>query len=103
MWLIAKGRLVSRLTTSMSRLTAAVVRKSDKMPHSPPSWDTSAAISADVQAPIGARMSGTSIPNRSQRDVFSIARLRARLEREYPRVRRAQLVVLAAPEKDGAQ
>src|ERR1700687_4280582 len=98
MWLIANGRLVSLLTTSMSRLRAAVVRKSDPMPPSPPSLDTAAASSADVQVPVGARVVGTSIPNRSQRDVFSIARLRARLEREYPRIRRAKLVVLAASE-----
>src|SRR5262245_30265648 len=77
MWLIAKGRLVSFLTTSMSRLTAAVVRKSDPMPPSPPSLDTAAASSADVQVPIGARMIGTSMPNRSQRGVFSICRLQA--------------------------
>jgi hypothetical protein len=37
MWLIAKGRLVSLLTTSMSRLTAAALRNSDPMRPSPPS------------------------------------------------------------------
>ena len=72
MWLIAKGRLVSLLTMSMSRLTAAVLRKSDPMPPRPPSLDTAAANSAQVQVPMGARMIGTSIPNKSQSGVLSI-------------------------------
>src|SRR5258706_508914 len=58
---------------SMSRLIAAVVRNSDPMPPSPPWLDTAAANSADVAEPIGARMTGTSMPRMSQRDVFSIA------------------------------
>src|SRR2546430_17324079 len=77
MWLIAKGRLVSFLTMSMSRLMAAVVRNSDPTPPRPPSFDTAAASSADVHVPMGAKMIGTSMPNRSQRGVFSICRLQA--------------------------
>src|SRR5262249_58435159 len=77
MWLIANGRLVSFLTVSMSRLMAAVVRNSDPTPPRPPSFDTAAASSADVQVPMGAKMIGTSMPNRSQRGVFSICRLQA--------------------------
>jgi hypothetical protein len=73
MWLIAKGRLVSRFTMSMSRLTAAVLRKSEPMPPSPPSFDTAAANSADVHVPMGARMIGTSMPNTSQSCVLSMA------------------------------
>src|SRR5215212_9533853 len=57
----------------MSRLIAAVLRKSEPMPPRPPAFDTAAASSADVQEPIGARMIGTSIPNTSQRRVFNIA------------------------------
>src|SRR5215831_4713703 len=57
----------------MSRLTAAVVRKSEPMPPSPPSLDTAAANSADVQVPMGARMIGTSMPRMSQSAVFNIA------------------------------
>src|SRR5215469_338078 len=72
MWLIAKGRLVSLLTTSMSRLTAVALRKSDPMPPSPPSLETVAANSADVHVPMGARMIGTLIPNTSQSGVLSI-------------------------------
>src|SRR5262249_16780852 len=72
MWLIAKGRLVSLLTTSISPLTGAALRKSDPMPPSPPSLETLAANSADVHVPMGARMIGTSIPNTSQSGVFSI-------------------------------
>src|SRR5262245_34453805 len=77
MWLIANGRLVSFLTVSMSRLMAAVVRNSDPTPPSPTSFGTATASSADVQVPIGAKMIGTSILNRSQRGVFSIGRLQA--------------------------
>src|SRR6266851_4425732 len=77
MWLIANGPLVSFLTVSMSRLMAAVVRNSDPTPPRPPSFDTAAASSADVQVPMGAKMIGTSMPNRSQRGVFSICRLQA--------------------------
>src|SRR5664280_1943220 len=64
--------LVSLLTMSMSRLTAAVLRKSDPMPPRPPSLDTAAANYAEVQVPMGARMIGTSIPNKSQSGVLSI-------------------------------
>src|ERR1043166_8965376 len=56
----------------MSRLTLAVVRKSEPMPPSPPLFDTAAASSADVQVPIGARMIGTSMPNKSHRVVLSM-------------------------------
>src|ERR1043166_5796168 len=72
MWLTANGLLVSFLTPSMSRLTLAGVRKSDPMPPSPPLFDTAAASSADVQVPIGARMIGTSMPNKSHRVVLSM-------------------------------
>src|SRR5215467_6399342 len=82
MWLIANGRLVSFLTVSMSRLMAAVVRNSDPTPPRPPSFDTAAASSADVQVPMGAKMIGTSMPNRSQRAVFSICRLQAAMSDE---------------------
>src|ERR1700733_1885252 len=87
MWLMAKGRLVSFFTSSMSRLMAAVVRNSVPMPPSPPALDTAAASSADVQVPIGARMTGTSIPNKSQRDVLSIVlspELQAKFRRPLP-------------------
>src|SRR5262249_41587758 len=77
MWLIAKGRLVSFLTMSMARLMAAVVRNNDPTPPRPPSFDTAAASSAEVHVPIGAKMIGTSMPNRSQRGVFSICGLQA--------------------------
>src|ERR1700733_13869551 len=72
MWLIAKGRLVRVRTTSMSRLMAAVAGNSVRVPPRPPAFDTAAASSADVQVPIGARMTGTSIPNKSHSGVFSI-------------------------------
>src|SRR5262249_11266467 len=62
----------SFLTMSMSRLMAAVFRNSDPTPPRPPSFDTAAASSADVHVPMGAKMIGTSMPNRSQRSVFSI-------------------------------
>ena len=65
-------RLVSFFTTSMSRLTAAVGRKSDPIPPNPPSLDTAAASSADVHVPIGARMIGTSSSRSSHRRVFNI-------------------------------
>jgi hypothetical protein len=73
MWLIAYGLFVSFFTTSMSRFTAALDRKSDPIPPSPPAFETAAASSADGQVPIGARMIGTSISNKSQRGVLSIA------------------------------
>src|SRR5262249_23337292 len=72
---MAKGRLVNLLTVSMSRRTAAVLRNSDPMPPSPPSLDTAAANSAEVQVPIGARMIGTSIPSKSQSGVLSMGAL----------------------------
>src|SRR5262249_18059422 len=77
MWLIANGRLVSFLTVSMSGLMAAGVGNGDPPPPRPPSFDTAAASPADVQMPMGAKMIGTSMPNRSQRGVFSICRLQA--------------------------
>src|SRR5262245_61794985 len=58
----------------MSRLIAAVVRNSEPMPPSPPSFETAAANSADVHDPIGARMMGTSMPRTSQSGVFNITR-----------------------------
>src|SRR5262249_2675470 len=51
-------------------------------PPRPPSFDTAAASSADVQVPMGAKMIGTSILNRSQRGVFSICRLQAAMSTE---------------------
>src|SRR5262249_32222159 len=60
----------------MSRLMAAKLRNSVPMPPSPPAFDTAAASSAEVQVPIGARMIGTSMPNRSQSRVVSMAHLR---------------------------
>src|SRR3977135_2217912 len=56
----------------MSRLMAAVVRKSDPMPPSPPWLETAAANSADVAAPLGAQRNGTSMPRTSQRRGFRI-------------------------------
>src|SRR4051812_13880976 len=57
----------------MSRLIAAVLRKSEPMPPRPPAFETAAASSAEVHEPIGARMIGISIPRTSHRRVFNIA------------------------------
>src|SRR5262245_13418129 len=57
----------------MSRLIALVLRNKVPMPPRPPSLDTAAASSADVQVPIGTRMIGTSMPKMSQRGVLSMA------------------------------
>ena len=42
------------------------------MPPSPPALETAAVSSAEVQVPIGARMIGTSMPNRGQSGVVSM-------------------------------
>src|SRR5262249_19355952 len=60
----------------MSRLMAAKLRNRVPMPPSPPAFDTAAASSTEVQVPIGARMIGASMPNRSQSRVVSMAHLR---------------------------
>src|SRR5687768_3637969 len=81
MWFTAYGRLVAFRTTSMSRVMAAVVRKSEPMPPRPPWLDTEAANSPDVAEPMGARMIGTSMPSRSQRAVLSMGLLLGRAVR----------------------
>jgi hypothetical protein len=70
--------------SSVSRLTAAVVRKGDPMPPRPPAFDTAAASSADVQVPMGVRMIGTSIPNKLQSGVFSMLPFPINLNEQMP-------------------
>src|SRR5690349_7022602 len=56
----------------MSRLMAAKLRNRVPMPPKPPALETAAASSPDVQVPIGARMTGASIPNKEQSGVVSM-------------------------------
>src|SRR5271166_4898386 len=70
---MAKGRCVSLCIMSISRLMAAKLRNSVPMPPNPPALETAAASSAEVQVPIGARMIGTSMPNKGQSGVVNMA------------------------------
>src|SRR5262249_61964649 len=74
--------LAPHLTCDTCHWMTAVVRNRDPTPPRPPSFDPAAASSADVQVPMGAKMIGTSMPNRSQRAVFSICRLQAAMSDE---------------------
>jgi len=80
---MAKGRCVSLATMSISRLMAAKLRNSVPIPPKPPALETAAASSAEVQVPIGARIIGTSIPNRGQSGVVSMV--------SFPHIRSARV------------
>ena len=71
MWLIAYGLFVSFLHHINVPLYGwRWIGKAIQFHPSPPALDTAAASSADVHVPIGARMTGTSISNKSQRGCF---------------------------------